>query len=321
MKTWGVVLLTIIAVIVVLLIIGLLFWNQLKKFIFGFIFSPELNCWNLDKVFKNININCNGMNDLSKFNLDLAKDLIKVNLLSYGLTCGYNDPSDFTNAEYIGVISGRSREINLTTTEPYIYIWKCNNNLIVSIRGTLSNEGWMSDAMFKTESSKIFNNNPSVLVHRGFNRLYESMRHKLLAIINHMLKDGSINNIVIIGHSLGASLALLASYDIVVNSKLSNNESLVVYTIGCPRTGNKEFAVEMEKVNNFRIQNMADIIPQVPPPSVYGNEFSHTFPVLQFKDWRTTISYNHTPYIYLQGLNRLDKSPYRYLSEYSDLDA
>lgn len=338
-------LITSIVIAIILFIIFKLFVKDIRKLVVKTLTSPKLDCSkNLDIVYRKVIIP-NQINLYNNnFDMNLAKFLIKLNILSYGITCGFNTSLDLISnnsnipVQYIATLSGKNTDINLDSYEPYIYIWKYGKVLLIAIRGTLSNEGWMSDIMFQQKPSEIFNNNlltsnnngnisnNDILVHSGFNDLYVSMRNKLIDIVSYLYKSCEINKVIMTGHSLGASMALLASYDI---SKILGSNNIILYTIGCPRTGNENFARELQKnYNHYRIQNMADIIPLVPPPAVYNNIFSHTFPVYQIRNTKTSISYNHTPYTYLQALNEIQQTPEiinkkttRFISHYNELDS
>ena len=331
---------TSLVIAIILFIIFKLFIKDVGKLFVNALTSPKLECnKHIDMIYRNVKIP-NQINLYNNnFDMNLAKFLIKLNILSYGITCGFNNPNnlisgaiDSTNSnqnipvQYVTTLSGKNPDVNLDSYEPYIYIWKYGKVLLIAIRGTLSNEGWMSDIMFQQKPSKVFNNNKDILVHRGFNDLYSSMRQQLIKIVYSLYNSGEINRVVMTGHSLGASMALLAAYDI---SKIVGRNNIVLYTIGCPRTGNVNFAKELQKkYTHYRIQNMADIIPLVPPPYVYGNEFSHTFPVYQIRNTKTSIAHNHTPYTYLQALNEIQNRPSiinnkttRFISHYNELDS
>jgi len=76
---------------------------------------------------------------------------------------------------------------------------------------------------------------------------------------------------MITGHSLGGSLAILASTDLAkLHGKIDQ-----VYTFGQPRVGNPAFAAYYQSFipNTFRLIDYADIVPHI-PPSAFG--FQHS---------------------------------------------
>ena len=62
---------------------------------------------------------------------------------------------------------------------------------------------------------------------------------------------------MITGHNYGGALAILATLDIAVNSKFKNAS---VYTFGCPRVGDPDFAYRFnqEVKDSSRIVNIHD---------------------------------------------------------------
>jgi hypothetical protein len=74
---------------------------------------------------------------------------------------------------------------------------------------------------------------------------------------------------VFTGHSLGASLATLAAFD-VVSSGLIPNSQVVHYNYGSPRTGNYIFAnaVNAAVSQVYRVVHWADPAPHLPPCNI-----------------------------------------------------
>ncbi|CAN8318102.1 unnamed protein product [Cochlearia groenlandica] len=100
----------------------------------------------------------------------------------------------------------------------------------------------------------------------NFTRL--SLRLQLLAKIKELLlkyKDEK-PSVVLTGHSLGATEAVLAAYDIAENG--SNDDVPVTGIIfGCPQVGNKEFKNEFTRHKNLKIlhvRNTIDLLTRYP---------------------------------------------------------
>jgi predicted lipase len=68
-------------------------------------------------------------------------------------------------------------------------------------------------------------------------------------------------------HSLGAAEALLAGMDLYQRVSTLNSENLSIYTVGCPRVGDPNFAyyVDSTGIPFSRSVNNRDIVPHVPP--------------------------------------------------------
>ncbi|GMR62829.1 hypothetical protein PMAYCL1PPCAC_33024, partial [Pristionchus mayeri] len=79
--------------------------------------------------------------------------------------------------------------------------------------------------------------------------------------------------LLITGHSLGGTFASLATVHILVN-KLFPADQTIYYSLGEPRTGNKEFADLLDSLTvAYRIVHNKDVIPHV--PFVHVMEYQH----------------------------------------------
>ena len=149
------------------------------------------------------------------------------------------------------------------------------DTLFVAFRGSSNLENWIDDAQF---SHTCFNNN--ICIDKGFHKLYETLNHTIIKKINkHQNK-----NLLITGHSLGAALATLLTYE------LNKDYNISLITFGSPRVGNKEFVKEMLKQNflSNRITHYFDIVPHLPqeilnykhlPGEIWYNELNSEFKI------------------------------------------
>uniref|UniRef100_A0A0E0FS04 Phospholipase A1 n=1 Tax=Oryza nivara TaxID=4536 RepID=A0A0E0FS04_ORYNI len=100
-----------------------------------------------------------------------------------------------------------------------------------------------------------------------------SARDQMLAAVRELVaryRNESLS-VVCTGHSLGASLATLCAFDIVVNgvSKVGDGAHIPVTAVvfGSPQIGNPEFKKQFEEQPNLRalhVRNMPDLIPLYP---------------------------------------------------------
>jgi len=94
-------------------------------------------------------------------------------------------------------------------------------------------------------------------------------------IVDHVgdLQGKGVRRWILTGHSLGASLATLASYHL---SKLG---SMIygVYSVACPRLGNPTFARDYNTYipYHYRSANLDDLVTQLPLPSL-GSQLCYT---------------------------------------------
>lgn len=113
----------------------------------------------------------------------------------------------------------------------------------------------------------------------------DSARQQVLNELKYLLKkyEDEEVSITIIGHSLGASLAVVNAFDIVENglNKREGKEPILVTAVvfGCPLVGNEAFkkrCEEMEGLRVLRVKNRRDLIALYPPTlmgySIVGEE-------------------------------------------------
>ncbi|XP_024398281.1 uncharacterized protein [Physcomitrium patens] len=113
-----------------------------------------------------------------------------------------------------------------------------------------------------------------VMVHGGFLNAYDSVRRRLMTLLQASLGVRDIDTnpgqpwqVYSTGHSLGGALATLFALELS-SSKLAKkgHVQITMYNFGSPRVGNKRFADVYNKVvkDSWRIVNHRDIIPTVP---------------------------------------------------------
>ena len=143
----------------------------------------------------------------------------------------------------------------------YICILK-HDLLYVAFRGTDNHNVGITNICFTPKTFSY--TNPTAKVHGGYLTYYQGLRNSLMNIIeDHALKNK--NNIILTGHSLGGSIAMLCAYDLGITSKQTNK---ICVTFGTPMTGNLSFCQDFEKhvQHSFHVTCGADIAPRIPIP-------------------------------------------------------
>ncbi|WP_312110289.1 lipase family protein [Brevibacillus reuszeri] len=142
--------------------------------------------------------------------------------------------------------------------EVFGFIAESHDTIIVAFRGTRTFQDNESDQdLFQVRYPFVKNSGKT---HRGFTCIYQSARNELITALNQLPKS---KRILIAGHSLGGGLAVLAAFDIAVNTKFKKP---FVYTYGSPRVGSPAFASRFDETvkKSVRIANVHDIIPTLP---------------------------------------------------------
>ncbi|CAK9216366.1 unnamed protein product [Sphagnum troendelagicum] len=168
-------------------------------------------------------------------------------------------------------------------TDTQVAIWRDmrRHRLVVAFRGTEQTK--LKDLMTDLNVIPVGfdpergggNYKEEAMVHGGFLDAYDSVRHRLLTLVEALLgtlRDDAGNEIsswhvYLTGHSLGGALATL--FAVELSSKLAKSggqTQITMYNFGSPRVGNKQFAdMYNERVrDSWRVVNHRDIIPTVP---------------------------------------------------------
>ncbi|KAL5226842.1 hypothetical protein ABZP36_015107 [Zizania latifolia] len=137
-----------------------------------------------------------------------------------------------------------------------------------------------------------------------------SARDQMLAAVRGLVakyKNESLS-IVCTGHSLGASLATLCAFDIVVNgvSKVGDAHIPVAAIVfGSPQIGNPEFKKRLDELPNLRVlhvRNVSDLIPLYPSGLLGYTDVGELLPVDSKKSPYLKHDTNVSDYHNLQGI-------------------
>ncbi|XP_071714725.1 phospholipase A(1) DAD1, chloroplastic-like [Rutidosis leptorrhynchoides] len=150
-------------------------------------------------------------------------------------------------------------------------------DIVVALRGTATCLEWLENLRATLTHCNVNNKSDvkqELMVEIGVLSLYTSgtttcpsLQHSLQKEVLRLLKmygDDQPLSLTITGHSLGASLAILAAYDI--NTTIKHSPHLSVISFGGPRVGNPSFRQHLEKqgIKILRIVNSDDLITKVP---------------------------------------------------------
>lgn len=197
-------------------------------------------------------------------------------------------------------------------------IFKSKDVLWIVFRGTEKIDEWinnlkMSQVSYETSSGikniPLFLNeeNPAIMVHRGFIKLYSDIRSKILENVSNFPE---VSKICVCGHSLGGALATITAFDL---TKLGYTNT-ILYSYASPRVGNDEFKKQIESsLKHFRIFNTVDIIPQMPLPispntSQYDDPYfyEHNGMEYSFEKYMKSILNNHSIITYIKNNDKIN---------------
>ncbi|CAE7774263.1 unnamed protein product [Symbiodinium sp. CCMP2456] len=177
-------------------------------------------------------------------------------------------------------------EAGSTNTECWVWRLLAGKRIVVAFRGTCDFGDVLTDiAAIPREIGDLGK------VHEGFSRAYDSVREALHAVLARgCLGDGEGWEVIFTGHSLGGALATLASLDVsrtirglpadfgsagevgkILPTPLRGAE-IIACTFGAPRVGSARVAAAYDESvpRAWRIFSTSDVVPTVPPTSLWG---------------------------------------------------
>ncbi|WP_339650688.1 lipase family protein [Halopseudomonas pelagia] len=140
-------------------------------------------------------------------------------------------------------------------TDTQAFITHNDKVILISIRGSASTRDWLRD--FDARQVPIVEGIGNA--HRGFHDAFIAAK----AFINSYLDRFHTNDqtIIVCGHSLGGSIALLLADGI---KRLPYAPKVILYTYGAPRAGDSIFVESAKDLVHHRIINNNDLVPSVP---------------------------------------------------------
>lgn len=145
------------------------------------------------------------------------------------------------------------------------------HNILV-FRGTQTQAEWLQNLNAKQVEYDAPDGKKYGVVHEGFLGLTRKLNPDPVAIAKQL--DHTIP-CYITGHSLGAAVATLVAMDIAQKVPQVKDQ-IQLYTFAGPRVGSPEFVKAHSQLipNSYRIVNLADSVPLVPPVNM-GNSYTH----------------------------------------------
>jgi len=199
----------------------------------------------------------------------------------------------YTNLYFNGSIIGY---VARADTAPIIY---------VVFRGTVHEEEWRQDFNFNQvqmnrQESLITPSGRILECHGGFMNVFMNFEEALVEAVTTLVSTAvSPMKVVITGHSLGGSLATIASI------RLSYLFDIYTYTFASPRVCN----TIPQSFRFWRITNIEDFIPSIPlavMPNLICTQkpqfYSHGGISMQFQDNRLSLTQNHLIPVYQDAL-------------------
>jgi hypothetical protein len=214
---------------------------------------------------------CDALYDMNPSN-KLQKTPPQYTVLSY----------DENTSNNIDVEQDFDVDTDTTATSDAYWVGNSAQRLVVALRGSSRFEDAMAYAEEQVQlgpKGRLFSSmmrfpngtddyalpvEIDVMVHEGFNRVFDAAYENITKIIDPLLQAGHYSSVSIIGHGLGgAKASLFATYYAFHHP----TTAVYVQTFGQPRCGNFGFKILLESIPNlnvWRLVNQQDVVPRAP---------------------------------------------------------
>jgi len=135
------------------------------------------------------------------------------------------------------------------------------NTLFTAFRGSSNLHNWIENIQIHKISPY---NDTSIEIEKGFYKAYNYIKPEIMNNLSSLKKKYNTDKLLITGHSSGAAMATIMTYDIL--KLYSDYKIAFLFNFGSPRVGNKEFVKDFNNYNitSYRVTHYYDMVPHVP---------------------------------------------------------
>ena len=174
---------------------------------------------------------------------------------------------------------------------------KIGNTLYIYFEGSNGAVDWKNNFDFPAKPYKRMNKTVW-FAHRGFLKVFKSIE----PYITEAMLDKSVENIITVGFSHGAALAVLC-HEFIWYNREDLREKILGYAFGCPRViwgfKNRELMSRWERFTVIR--NLDDVVTHA-PPAIFG--YHHVGSMLEIgEDGKYSSVDAHRPESYIAELS------------------
>jgi hypothetical protein len=140
------------------------------------------------------------------------------------------------------------------------------DSIFISYRGSENIHNWLNNVEFSLINPYDFNQ--SIKVEKGFYTEYDYTNEYVMEKIESLSNLYDTKSILITGHSAGAAMATLLTFDFILDNP--NRFTLSLITFGSPRLGNINFVDYFNEFSYkfllfyYRVTHYYDIVPHLP---------------------------------------------------------
>ncbi len=166
--------------------------------------------------------------------------------------------------DVITTLAGRALVIRWSYPVYWGFLLSSPSHHLLVLRGTQRGHEWLQTLRAnQVEARSVPEINFTGSIHDGFATIYARLSRAVIEA-TRTLDPG--RPLFVSGHSLGSPLASLAALDIAQKIP-AFRDNLRLYSYAGPRLGNPAFAEDFSRLlpNSYRIVNLADLVPTLPP--------------------------------------------------------
>ena len=144
------------------------------------------------------------------------------------------------------------------------------NTIYIVFRGSTSSEQVVDQALSTlTLTSNSFKTGGTVADY--FDDAHDSLYQCVRSHVQSLRLQYLDYKVVVTGHSLGGALASLTAAALIYHGEVEPS-NLELYTFGMPRVGDKEYALNFDRLvwNSWNVVNYRDIVPHTPLCNLFG---------------------------------------------------
>ena len=202
----------------------------------------------------------------SNYSSEIAQEMVYFSAAAYCQDAGQTNVTDWNCKACQLVPSFQVYSVAddpETNTFAYSGYYSQYDAIVVAFRGTepKSWKNWVTN--LDIAELAPYKDDPSAKVCKGFYDAWLGVEANITSDVQHLLQLHPAASLWITGHSLGAALSTLSAQHFV---DLGYGESIIHYSFGSPRVGNKDFALfQMGNLtHSFRVTHWRDLIPHAP---------------------------------------------------------
>lgn len=208
----------------------------------------------------------------------------------------------------ITALAGRAKVIRWSYPVFWGFVLTSPSHHLLVLRGTQRGHEWLQTLRAnQVISEKVPEFDFPGAIHDGFATIYAELSPAVIKATENL---DPAKPLVVSGHSLGSPLATLAALDIAQRIP-ALRENLRLYSYAGPRLGDPTFAEAFSRLvpNSYRIINLADLVPTLPPTQTGNGLYVHLGEAWAFTSASGDIGPNHFISAYREAIEQERERP------------